>query len=216
MPPVVVTRCRRFMNSPNPSHGNGHGCHGITGANDYNWYQGYTQIQLPYHTILDFSVDVQFDVTTYATSGTISSQHFGDKFAADKVETSIGYKISVKPPFSVEDNDNATLHFDLEKLSLNDLTNGKVSFYLSKVYDINENTKYAYQNYTPPGSSEKYLKLERKVSVEEVRNQKLELMPGFRFSWYYSGVEVEKANKYSDRYETKAFVRNNSISYAFL
>ena len=34
MPPVVVTRCRRFMNSPNPSHGNCHGCHGITGAND--------------------------------------------------------------------------------------------------------------------------------------------------------------------------------------
>ena len=34
MSPVEVTRYHRLLNFPNPSHGHGHGCHSITGAND--------------------------------------------------------------------------------------------------------------------------------------------------------------------------------------
>ena len=53
----------------------------------------------------------------------------------------------------------------------------------------------------------------REVSMEDVRSQTLDQMPGFRFSWYYSGMEEElkPESKYSDRKNTQAFVRYNYI-----
>ena len=61
----------------------------------HNWYHGYTQVVVPY--VDDkFALDgdtpytsVMYDVATSAVSGTISTQYFGDKFDADKVETYI-------------------------------------------------------------------------------------------------------------------------------
>ena len=63
-----------------------------------------------------------------------------------------------------------------------------------------------YANFTP-NSMYSYVSLERKVSAEEVNRQKLDLMPGFRFSWWYSGLEVTPDNKYKDDKVNKLFVR---------
>ena len=67
------------------------------------------------------------------------------------------------------------------------------------------------RNFTPPGDVH-YILLTRKITPEEVQAQKLDTMPGFRYSWYYSGVEEEKPEaRYADDETTKAFVRNGSI-----
>ena len=61
-------------------------------------------------------------------------------------------------------------------------------------------------------STKKWIRLTRSSTREDVKKQKLEKMPGFRVSWYYSGPHVEpeahlnKMNDYDD--ETSLFVRN--------
>ena len=66
------------------------------------------------------------------------------------------------------------------------------------------------KSYTPPGKLQQ-IRLFRKMVPSDVRKQKLELMPGFKLYWNYSGVKVEKLAKYYNAKNTKAYVRNNSI-----
>ena len=53
-------------------------------------------------------------------------------------------------------------------------------------------------NFTPPGNDSKQIFLLRDVQNEELENFSLglDLMPGFSFSWSYSGDEVEPDYKY--------------------
>ena len=64
----------------------------------------------------------------------------------------------------------------------------------------------AYTNFTPPGLT-KFIKLSRYVSSEDVETQRLNFMPGFRLTWWYSGAEVTPDNKYKEEEMTKQFVR---------
>ena len=71
--------------------------------------------------------------------------------------------------------------------------------------DADETT--VYMNFTTPGIYHE-LKLERSgISEEEVDQQNLDMMPGFRFSWWYTGKEVKPDIKYKNRTITKQFVR---------
>ena len=82
----------------------------------HNWYHGYTQMDLPSPSSFgDHRLGYQVD--TSAASGLISTQHFGDKFDADKVETHLRYQINVHPPESVRNNPNVTFHFDIDKVT---------------------------------------------------------------------------------------------------
>ena len=65
-------------------------------------------------------------------------------------------------------------------------------------------------NYSPPVGDHwgRYsIQLNRKVLSADVKKQRLDRMPGFRYSWHYSGVKVEPKAEY-----VKAFVRNYSNS----
>ena len=72
-------------------------------------------------------------------------------------------------------------------------------------------TKNFSERYNPPGSYEKMLYSDRVVSMKDVRKQSLTLMPGFKLSWYYSGMKVEPYPFYKSYYDKKTFVRNNSM-----
>ena len=48
----------------------------------YNWYHGYTELKLPYiDTDFGGNGGVYYELNTAATSGTISTRHFGDQSA---------------------------------------------------------------------------------------------------------------------------------------
>ena len=64
----------------------------------------------------------------------------------------------------------------------------------------------AYTNFTPHGDW-KAMSLNRDVSSEEVQTQKLDAMPGFRFSWWYTGGKVTPDDTFKDDKMTKQFVR---------
>ena len=80
----------------------------------------------------------------------------------------------------------------------------KLGRFWNKYLDADQTT--AYTNFTPPVSRE-FMSLWRDVSLDDVETQKLDLMPGFKFTWWYSGAEVTPDNRYKDEEMTKQFVR---------
>ena len=58
--------------------------------------------------------------------------------------------------------------------------------------------------------------LSRDLTSEEVKTQKLDVMPGFRFSWWYLGTEVTPDNKYKDKEMTQQFVRYAEYKIIFV
>ena len=61
-------------------------------------------------------------------------------------------------------------------------------------------------NSTPPVQNI-YISFTRDVSSEDVETQKLDVMPGFRFSWWYTGAEVTPDPFVKDKAITKQFLR---------
>ena len=172
-----------------------------------NWYHGFTQISLPYHD--NDGLNIRLD--TAATSGTIFTKDFGKKFKADKVLTSCIMSVIVFPPENLQNNRNVTLNFEYENVPLKALSTGSEKYDADYEDISNEFTK---KNHTPPlpsPSTDRYFyRLMRNVNVQEVKNQKLDVMPGFKVRWYYSGMEVESVAKYANEDITKAFVRYTS------
>ena len=175
----------------------------------YNWYHGYTQITLPFHD----PEGVKYFVSSATSSGTIFTKYFEEKFDEEKVETDLYYMVSVYPPPSVRSNTNVTLHLEIEKVSLKDLSVGGDGLYLDGLTLVH--TSPVIYNITPPMGGREgfyYMELGRHVLPEDVRKQKLSWMPGFNLTWHYTGLEVQSEDKYDNTEypSTKAFIRNFS------
>ena len=147
---------------------------------------------------------------TGASSGSVTTQYFGEKFDADKVETKLFYDVNVYGPasYSIRNNPNVTLHIDIEKVSLEDLLSG-----FDRLYSVTGTleTSHRSYNYTPPEFDEYHIMhIDREVIPADIRKQNLEMMPGFRVSWHYSGIEVDSEDQYRHNAFRLAFVRNYS------
>ena len=170
-----------------------------------------------------FIFDVlKYKVYTNAIQGTLTTQFFGDNFDADKVSDKVDrhlyIEVYVFPPMNVRNNTNATLYFEIEKLSMRDFStdDGEDTLYVGKMGYAD--MRHTIMNFTPPldktVSDEdrckncRFMRLKRHMIDADVKKQKLDTMPGFRFTWYYSGVEVEPKAYYLDTSNTKAFIRN--------
>ena len=90
----------------------------------YNWYKGWTLIELPYwgQDLSSGCADSQcaeyrlrYKVQTYAISGNISTQNFGHKFDVDKIKIDCKYGLVVGPPSKHQSNENITLFLNVEK-----------------------------------------------------------------------------------------------------
>ena len=75
--------------------------------------------------------------------------------------------------------------------------------------DIDARLTTAYGKFTPPGEFSQYrsMKLLRDVSSEDVETQELNVMPGFKFSWWYNGAEVTINNIFKVEKMNQQFVR---------
>ena len=100
----------------------------------YNWYQGYNDLSVPSSR----KGYLETKVKTSAISGTISTKHFWEEFDAAKVEQKFYHQIDVTPPDAVKNNPNVTLHFDVKKILMTELSSGdgKDRFYISKCSQI--------------------------------------------------------------------------------
>ena len=161
----------------------------------YNWYRGYSEIKIPY--ISDSGGGNTLQPMTTVTNGSFYTRQFGDPFDADSVERWFTYHPMIYPPSSVQQNPNVTLHFKVEKVLLKHLSSGYDKF----------TGKYTSYNFTPPSNNHQF-KHTRKVLMADLKKQRLTQMPGFRISWYYSGMEVKSWPRFENKSASKALVRN--------
>ncbi len=168
----------------------------------YNWSYGYSKIQ---RSLMKDS-GLNYLILTSATSGVVNTQYFGEQYQPNLVDKNVYFEVYIFPPKSVKKNPNVTLHFDVEKVSMIDLYDG---------LGVNGNKLEAEQtfssvNFTPPADTYagRYVDLTRNIINEELTNIEMELMPGFRLSWHYTGLEhnVEPDSQYSESQENQLFI----------
>ena len=113
---------------------------------------------------------------------------------------------------SVKNSTNVTLHFNLEKVSMTSLSKGWEIVQVDKNDSISEAwVTSATFNFTPPAGEWGYREFSfsrYNIIEEDFLENELESMPGFRLSWYYTGLGGQvKPESYSDYWETQLFVR---------
>ena len=177
----------------------------------YNWYHGFYRISVP-KVISWYDYEIDYSISTTATYGSIITQYFGEQFDADKIDKSFKLSIDVHILPSAQSNPNITLIFEVEKMSIKNLSKGKEQF-LFDGRKIKADVRKFSQNFTSPYNSINRIdiSLERSVPEKETRRLKLNLMPGIKITWYYTGGEVEPFAEYYDMVflsmNTREFVR---------
>ena len=177
----------------------------------YNWYHGFYRISLP-KVISWYDYEIDYSISTTAAYGSITTQYYGKQFDANKIDKSFKLSIDVNIPPSAQSNPNITLIFEVQKISLKDLSKGKEQFHFD-LKKIKADVKKFSQNFTTPYNSINRIdiSLERSVPEKETRRLKLNLMPGINITWYYTGGEVEPFAEYYDMVylsmNTREFVR---------
>ncbi len=185
----------------------------------FNWYHGYTKMTLPSwiqepqgapDISMYFDQDDCYDclmikIETSATAGAVTTQFYGEKFKSGLVERKLWYRVMIVPPKSVKNNGNVTLHFKVEKVSMKGLSStSKESFEVD--LELLNDDQIVIKNFTPPGH-DRPISLVRDVGSEDVEQMKLDVMPGFKFSWWYTGDVFTPDTKFENKQYNKPFIR---------
>ena len=180
----------------------------------YNWYHGFTKMQIPYSNYN--GKDIYYRVYTSALNGNISTHLFNKKFDPEMVDTNVFYAVSHQIPDNIINNENVSLHVEIRKESLKDLSDA--DSYDSFIFDhlIDPDIKNISESYTPPETNKK-VRITRNVASEDLKKQDLHIMPGFEFNWYYTGsvLELEHEPAYKDEPKNRGFVREVSRTIFF-
>jgi len=84
----------------------------------------------------------------------------------------------------------------------------------NRPYYIDSNNSKTVEQFQPPRRIA--IDLTRHISSEEVGRQELKLMPGFKVSWYYSGMDVEPIDAFNEDDDRITFIRNTSNHEYFM
>ena len=149
-------------------------------------------------------------MSTGASSGSLTTQYFGEKFDAAKVETYFVYTFNIFPPSSVRNNTNATLHLEVEKVSMEALSSGRDVLIVAETKVERSHSSFNLTSPTGQWAMDFYsVEFGREVLLADIMKQTLQTMPGFRVTWHYSGMEVEPVANIG-YLSTMAFIRNDS------
>ena len=172
----------------------------------YNWYKGSESIKFPYRSQ---KYGLRVDIFTSASSGTVSTQYFGDSFDENKVEKMLYYYIKIYTP-NVKNNTNYTLSIEINKVLM------KVSETFSDSREmlvfgntiIDDNDDWWIKEIKAPEDSYK-IRFKRSVSQKDITNNQmlLDTMPGFSISWKYSNNFSDEYMRYNERSSVKVFRR---------
>ena len=166
----------------------------------YNWYHGYTRIERN-----------SYYVTTSATSGVIKTQYFGEIFQQHLVERKALFNVNVYPPETVRNNKSVTLHFKLEKVSIQGLSIVQESFRADDYGWVDSRMSSVTFNFSPSSSAKDYINMmmtRNNIAEEYMNTMEMDNMPGFQLSWYYTDMESELLpdNKFYNNEENQLFI----------
>ena len=166
----------------------------------YNWYHGYTKIQYPYYDpyyYAKYKLQLVYKVDTSASLGNISTQYFGEKFDAYKINN-IWILISVYVPSSAVGDENAALMAIIEKNTISmaefrddnrirTIPGGFISAdKIELISFLTDIRRISYDN------SYKIIYTKQNLTDDKISLLDLDKMPGFKFTWYYKGWDFKK------------------------
>ena len=147
-----------------------------------------------------------YHLKTIAKMGNISTQYFGDKFREEMVDGSIYIYMRVYYPASVIDDKNAIAIYNIEKTTMIGISgNDDLSFVKTRTKLIDPDLTHFSINITAPFSFND-IKLNRRVTANDINALELEQMPGFRVTWNFN-KRVDSESKYRNDEITKQYVR---------
>ena len=175
----------------------------------YNWYNGFRKI------LLQDGSTYQEYFDSWAPVGVITTEGYGMKYEADKLINSLRYTIEVTVPELIRANENFTLHFVLDKLSIGGLSTDTVE--IEGLGELSSDITKIQHNYTPPANTwggSRHMSLSSLISSEYMENIEISSMPGFNFTWYFSHLgndTIPIQRKYFEEGNpfTKLFIRQN-------
>ena len=191
----------------------------------YNWYNGITDLRLPYYANEGTFI---FQLATSKTSGQVSTQAFGLPFNVTLTDKRVNIIVYIELVPELRGNKNVTLHFDIEQNPITDLKSGNDDIIVSGKY-IYKELKTFYKSFTPPGkkdclsisliqscknsvTAEQNVKLKRELLQEEFENIRIKQMPGFKFSWYYTGLPGEsEGTTFLKNPKTQQFIKFTNL-----
>ena len=177
----------------------------------YNWYYGYSEMRRTYTS--KSSGKLVQRIYSSATSGVVTTQYFEEQYNPSLERRKVYGGVGVYPPESVKRNKNVTLHFNLEKLSNTGMTKGSYDDLKLDGRFLELELTSASSNFTPPVADTnsyryRHIVLDRYLK-DDFKNNQIERMPGFRLSWYYTGLDesVSPDSKYSNNEINRLFIQ---------
>ena len=180
----------------------------------YNWYHGYTKIVHPVTT----DYDIKYKLDTSAASGVIFTQYFGEQFQPNLLNKDrYKFDIYLYPTESIKNNENITLHITVQKVSMQISTKLSTSIEELKVDGklLEDKKSFTFQ-YKPPGKFKNiyYRRQLHYSNIEDLSEIEMDLMPGFKLSWHYTGAPFQSDQKYLNDKMTRNLRRKvNAIAY---
>ena len=171
----------------------------------HNWYHGKSKLILPIFQRNTENPFLQNEIDTAALSGFISTPYFGEQYQVGRVEEGRVRKwIRVLVPKNFQGDPNITLHLSINWVPSSNLQSIRMDWKHIDDHSINISSPESIHDF----------EVHYKTLTENLVTFKM--MPGFNFSWYYSGVEANN-NPFEDTSEmreNKYFVRKDfSITY---
>ena len=170
-----------------------------------NWYNGYSKIQIPYfrgnHEIFNY------EIRTFATTGTIKTGFWGDKFDPSKIERKFAYRIYINLPEDAPQNKTFTLTLDMEKISMN-VSRKSSDLSVVQYVDYFDNENNVLKNYNLSSDKDFYIRLDRDINTEDINmNSHLKTIPGFFMTWSYLQKDLKSFAYFFDYKISIAFRR---------
>ena len=144
----------------------------------YNWFHGYSEVSFQ----SSGARGLQYFISTSATTGSLRTQYFGDKFDPHKkIVRKLFYALRIYPPAYAVNNPEYTLNIKIDKLLLN-VTGDSVDTMFCTTCDA----KAEDISFTAPGE-EIYIEANRDVTWKDIlSNSHLKSMPGFDIKWSFN------------------------------
>ena len=141
----------------------------------YNWYHGYTNLKVPFW--MDHNNALTHWIDTYATSGIIKTQYFGDQYDPGKIEKQLSYIIRIFPPY----DSTATLTLEIERVFFSNCIDTMWMRVPSNYY-INENVFV--RTYTPPRQITIWIdRYCNQNEIDDNGSSNSPSHPGFQIKW---------------------------------
>lgn len=177
-----------------------------------NWYYRFTGIGQP---ILDEDTGyMKLHIETSALAGSVNTQYFGEPFQKKKVANKVSLAVEINIPKSIRMDNNATLHFIVEKHSMQGLSNKSKEQYLMSLTGGGTEIPlpelvFINRSFTPPRYYSRGFGLKKRdIVTSDIDATIMNLMPGFKFSWFYTGIQfpLEPARLYYHSDEEKIYI----------